>query len=296
VLTRKIKIDHPVETDCIDGNRVEIIVELGRCAPRKSNDFCARNSLADGCNDPTDWRNTPLPKLARWEHTRPGVEDLHSVYPGFELPDEITGRCIDQLVDQPGKILRMVIGEQACRRLIGRAAARDHVGGNGPGRPTKAKQRNLFRQVLPDPPNGLVNRRQGIVIDPGAELRQSSRLTQRFEPWTLTLFKTNTLTKRVRYHQNIGEQDRGIKTEAADRLQRYFRCKLWVEAKIEKSAGFFANSPIFRQIASGLTHQPNWRRSAGLTCQRAEQRFNHRTVRHILILTQTNLKRICCSS
>ncbi len=143
VLTCEIELNHPVKTNCIDGNRVEIIAQLSRSAARKPNDLRVRNPLTNGRNDSRGRLDAPLPELTRWENPRPGVEDLHRVYTGFELPDEITSRCIDQLVDQPGKILRMVIGEQARGRLIGRTTAGDHVGGNGPGRAAKAKQRYL---------------------------------------------------------------------------------------------------------------------------------------------------------
>ena len=76
----------------------------------------------------------------RRQHPRPGVEDLHGLDAGLQLPDQIAGRGIDQDIDECRETVRILIGEQARRRLVGRALAGDHVARNRPGRPTEAQQ------------------------------------------------------------------------------------------------------------------------------------------------------------
>ncbi len=82
----------------------------------------------------------------------------------------------------------------------------------------------------------------------------------------------------MRNDQNVGKQDRGIKTESTHRLKRYFDRKLRREAQFEKVAGFLADNLILRQIPSGLPHQPHRRRAPPSVIQDIEQRFVHRAI------------------
>ncbi len=61
------------------------------------------------------------------------------------------------------------------------------------------------------------------MIDLTSQPSKRSRIGKSIKPRTIATFKVDLLTKRVRNYQNIGEQDRGIKTEALHRLKRYLR-------------------------------------------------------------------------
>jgi hypothetical protein len=54
----------------------------------------------------------------------------------------------------------------------------------------------------------------------GYAVTRSDRILQRVEPRSFAFDKGYALPERMRHDQNIGKQDRGVETEAADRLQR----------------------------------------------------------------------------
>ena len=60
-----------------------------------------------------------------------------------------------------------------------------------------------------------------------------------------------------------------------DDLKTYTHRMLGREDEIEKVAGLFAQSSVFRQIAAGLAHQPDRRRVLPATFQDLEKRFVH---------------------
>ena len=215
----------------------------------------------------------------RRQHAGPGVEDLHRIRPGAQLLDQIARRHRDQNLDHAGEGLRLAIGHQPGRGLIGRAAPRHHVGRNRPRRAAEAEQGDILRQRVLDPADGLVDRRKHRVIGVGRKRVQLRRIVQRLQPRPFASLERHRAAERVRHDQNIGEQDRGIEAEAADRLQRDFRCKLGREAQIEKAPRALAQRAIFRQIAPGLAHEPHRRRRLRAARQDFEDRF-HETCLH----------------
>jgi hypothetical protein len=111
----------------------------------------------------------------------------------------------------------------------------------------------------------------------------------------------HTLTKRMRHEQDIGKQDRGVETEATDRLQRDLSRPFGVEAEIEKACGLLAQSPVFGKVPPGLPHQPKRRNGLGEThvtrggCagdvaptrsnkRQASKRISTGVVRHFLVI------------
>src|SRR5687768_9519309 len=82
----------------------------------------------------------------------------------------------------------------------------------------------------------------------------------------------------MRDHQNIGKENRGIEPEAADRLQRYFGCKLGREAEFEEGCDLAAHCTIFGQVTTSLPHQPDRRNGLALTVQHIDKRLVHRLV------------------
>ena len=189
----------------------------------------------------------------------------------------------------------MPISEQPRRRLIGRAAARDHIGRHRPRRAAEAQQRDRRRQIRLDPCNRLIDRRKLGVIDLGPQSFKRRRVVERIEPRSFTSLERHVLTESVRHHQNIGKQDRGVKAKAANRLQRNFCGELRIETQVKKVIRLLADCPIFRKISSRLPHQPNRRNGTAFACQRTKQRVGHRVIRHAPVLIQTKFNRICCS-
>ena len=85
------------------------------------------------------------------------------------------------------------------------------------------------------------------------------------------------LAERMRNDENIGEENRCVETEAANRLQRDLGCKLRREAKIEKVRHLRADVAVFRKITARLSHHPDGRNLAPLSAEDVEKdRFTHR--------------------
>ena len=81
-------------------------------------------------------------------------------------------------------------------------------------------------------------------------------IADRVEPGTLAGLEAHVLAERIGNHQDVGKQDRGVEAEPPDRLQRGFDRGLGVVAELKERAGLSTDRPVFRQVASGLAHQP----------------------------------------
>ena len=181
------------------------------------------------------------------------------------------GRGLDQPVDQLLENLRVAIGEQPRRGLLVAAAARDHVGRDRVGRATEADQRLRRIERRAHPRNRLVDGRKlfevDLIVQP-AELRPGSH---GIEPRPLALDEADLLAERVRDHEDVGEQDRGVEIEAPDRLERDLGRGFGRIAEIEEAARLGAKLAIFGKIASRLPHQPDRRRPEGFARKRFQE-------------------------
>ena len=75
--------------------------------------------------------------------------------------------------------------------------------------------------------------------------------------------KPEVRAQRLRQQQNVGEQNRGIKSIAADRLQRDLGRQFGIVTERQEIPGLRTGRPIFRQVASRLAHHPDWWRGQG---------------------------------
>ena len=121
---------------------------------------------------------------------------------------------LDQDVDQRRKGLGLAQREQPGRRLVGRAAAADHIGRDRPGRTTEADQGLFGRQSLPAPARSVSktgarwsSTRSGFSC---VERLGCHRLEQR----TFPSLEAHLLAQRIGNDQDIGKQDRRIEIEA----------------------------------------------------------------------------------
>ena len=142
VIARKIQIHHPVETNGIDFDVLDVAFQVAAGAARKPDDLRARHRAPHIGNDSLGRRNAPALEFVGRQNSCPGIEDLHSLDTGAELANEIIARSLDQNIDQMGERVGMTIGKQPRRRLVRRAVAGDHVGRNGPGPAAEAEKRH----------------------------------------------------------------------------------------------------------------------------------------------------------
>jgi hypothetical protein len=167
----------------------------------------------------------------------------------------------------------MAIAEQAGRRLIGRPVTGDHVCGDRPGRTAEADQRGLLRQFRAQPAHRLVDRqkihvkrlRAVAAVEP-VHLVRGDRRHER----TAAFLEAQVATKRMRNHQYVRKQDRGVEAEAADRLQGHLDGEVGIVAEVEKAACRPPRLAVFRQIAPRLAHHPDRRGKDRLSLQHIE--------------------------
>jgi hypothetical protein len=80
-------------------------------------------------------------------------------------------------------------------------------------------------------------------------------------------FEPEILPQRHRHDQNVGEQDRTVHPEAADRLERDLGRRIAVVDQREEAALLLPQRAIFGQVAPGLAHQPDRRNRLSRTLQ-----------------------------
>ena len=153
----------------------------------------------------------------------------------------------------------MPIGHHPRRRLIGRALSGDHIGRDRPRRAAEADQRDLRIERGAHPAQRFIHRLELGEVGLRRQRLDLLRRIQRIEPRAFADLEPDRAAERVGNDQNVGEDDRGVEIEAADRLQRDLGGEFRREAEIEEAAGFGAHLAVFRQIAAGLAHHPDRR-------------------------------------
>src|SRR5215468_9640597 len=118
LISRKSRIDGPIEADGIDRNIFHVTQERSANATRKSDYLGPGYVAAHFRNNARRGIDAPSLEFIRRQNAGPGIENLHGVRTCLQLPDQITGGRIDQLVDELGKSIRISIGKAPCRLLL----------------------------------------------------------------------------------------------------------------------------------------------------------------------------------
>jgi hypothetical protein len=268
-----LRLDRRVEADRVDADEGGEFRQLGPGAARKSDDGRLRRLGPDLGRERRHRRDAPAIEFGRGQHAGPGIEDLHRFRARRQLTDQVFGRGVDEPVDQGREQVRMAIGEEARRRLIRRPAPGDHIARHRPRGAAEADQRHVARQCGLEAVESFEHGRKPVPVGLAAELRQALSVADRVEARAVARFKGDALAERVRQDENVGEQDRTVEAEPADRLQRRLDGEGGVIAKIEKGRGFRPKIPVFRQIAPRLAHEPDRRRRLPLAGERGEERL-----------------------
>jgi hypothetical protein len=95
---------------------------------------------------------------------------------------------------------------------------------------------------------------------------------------------------RVRYGEDIGEQDRRVQRETIQRLQRHLGGVVRALAQAEKTASALPRLTVFRQIAPRLAHHPHGCVVGWLTQQGAQEGVVLQFEVHFLYLPFTKSK------
>ncbi len=180
----------------------------------------------------------------------------------------MVGADIDEQIHEALEGLRMPVGEEAGRRLLLRALAGDHVGGDRPGRATEAEQRRFPGEGGANAGDSLVDGLQHRGIVAITQTSDHGRILDRIHRGTFALEEADVAAERIRDRQDVGEDDRGVEAEAADRLERRLDRHLRRIAEMQEALRLLPDLPVLRQIAAGLAHEPDRRDGLDLARER----------------------------
>ncbi len=186
----------------------------------------------------------------------PGIEQLNHFDARRDLRREPFGRCRGQHPHQRGKALRITIGPTLDPAKIPAAPAFDHVGGDGPRCPGEADQRGLRPERRTHAPNRFEHGFEPQESTRGIQPRNAGGIGDRIEHGSFAVPVGEPLPQRVRQHQDVGKEDRGIHAEPPYRLQGQLGRQGGSEAQLDKILRLASHPAIFGQVAAGLSHQP----------------------------------------
>ncbi len=187
----------------------------------------------------------------------------------------------------------IAIGEPARLALLAAALPGDHIGRDGPGAAGKAEERGFGRQVRRDPADGAIDRLEPLRRPSGGPPAHRDRRAWARAAGPSPASNHRSCPSAQRHHQDVGEQDRAVEAEAADRLQRDLGRRLAVGGELEEAALLRPQRAIFGEIAPRLAHQPDRGNRLPRTLQRREQGLGGREVRaSILILYREEYKEV----
>ena len=210
-------------------------------------------------------------EIGAFQRSGPTVEQLDHFCTCGDLGGQIFNRCLGQKCNQRIENCRVRAFQPMRRTLIRGALPRDHIGCDGPWRACKADQRRLLRQGRGKVAHGLIDRRQGFVnIVCAAQPGEIGLTGDGGQARPLAVDEPQIRAQRLRHQQDVGEKDRGVKTEAPNGLQRHFGCQIGVIAQRQEITGLAPGGLVFGQISSSLAHHPDRRHRQGLARQCAQ--------------------------
>ena len=159
------------------------------------------------------------------------------------------------------------------RAKIARAAALHHIAGDGIRTAGKTDQRYAAIERFANLRHCVKDILQFRHVRYFEALYGDFILQWTVEFRPLIFHEAQTQPHRVRYGQNVGEQNRRVQVVAVNGLKRDLGGQLRILRQLHEAAGLRARGAVFRQIASRLTHQPNRRVFGGLAAQCAQKRI-----------------------
>ena len=198
--------------------------------------------------------HAPAHEFGLGQDPGPAVEQLHHVSAGIDL------RC--QMLEHPS--LRRSISRAKASAAPARTTARYKVGAEPPSTMYAASVHGAPAKPINAVSDGRLCRTCRMAAYTGARCSRSragrscsiaATLPHRLELGPAPSSK-RAAAQRVRHHQDVGEQNRGIETIAVNGLHGGFRRELGRIAELEKVSRLAAQT-IFGQVAASLPHQPD---------------------------------------
>src|SRR6266436_3286636 len=212
---------HCIEADPIDpGFRYVALVEK-TCTTREADDRMTRKALLQGRDDGSRRFDDQASERRFRQHTRPSVKELHDFGARLDLRCEKLDGALDENADQRVETLNIAIGPTLDLSKVSARPAFHHVGRDRPRRTGKPDQGSLRAERLGNAANGLEHRFKARNNLAGIEPGNAAAIRDRLEERALPFAKSQFLSERVRYQQNVGKQDRSVHAIAPHWLQSH---------------------------------------------------------------------------
>ena len=249
------KVDRPVDTE--DAGAAESLVgELRRRALGVEDDGEILWQCRDDLADPVE-RGRLVVRTR--DDAAPRVEDLDRIGAGadlhLEIRDERDREFFHQRVEE-----RAVAEEQFLNaaEIVG-AAALDHVGRESPRRTAETEQRFLALEFRLHERERLAHVVEALRDRVGPQrVELGARVETVFHPDAALLAEFVALAHRLGDDEDVGENNRGVESEAPQRLQRHFGGERGRSHHLEEGA-LGLEGAVFGKVTAGLAHHPDGR-------------------------------------
>jgi hypothetical protein len=211
------------------------------------------------------------------QQPRPAVEQHHRLRPRRDLRQQVGDAGRRQNLDQPVEGLWVAGGHAPRLGEFLRAAALDHIAGDREGRADEADQgrgRMFLREFGPDAADRLEHRRDLTHEARGIQRVHFIHSPERREAGAVALGELQIPPQGPGEDEDVAEEDGAIHPEAPDRLQGGIGRAGRVQAERHEIRRFRPQLPVFRQISSGLPHQPDRWRPDRFPAKRLQQSFH----------------------
>ena len=265
-----VERDRPIHANDI-GSAIRHAVEPGHSAFGKINHGNAR--AFDFGDDPADGREGEFLEACRIEDSRPRIENLDRLRAGVHLRAAVVDYDIGDFFDKHAK--EVGTGEAPFFGVLEsfRAAALDHVGGEGPWRPGEADERHPVGKVTADFADRLHHEAEVLVRLHGPEgLQRGFVAERRGKLRPLALAEVEFHSHGLGDHENVRKENGGIHSEDVDRLEGDLGREVGPFIHFGKRV-VFPDGAVFGQVAARLAHDPNRRALHGLAVAGAEEKM-----------------------
>ncbi len=248
-----IERDAPIEADDVGSGFIHRGQQRGAVGA-KINYRCAGflQALDHGCN----MRQNVAAIIFNAEAADPAIENLNDVGAGTDLSGRVFGGDVDQLAHQlipvSGRVVHHFLGVE----IVARAAAFDHVAGEGEGSSAETDDGNFSCKMFRNQGDrfGDITKFGSAV---GAELGYiffgaDGLLDDR----TFSGGKMEGQAHDFERKQKVGEDDGGVDSEKFGGGDGDFGGEFGLLADFEQGM-LLANGAVLRHVASGLAHEPD---------------------------------------
>ena len=198
------------------------------------------------------------PEIISFQSRTPGVKNLYSLRASFDLRVKIFDRCFGCDIHQVIENFRCLFGQGLDCRKLAAGAAFHHVRTDCEWAACETDQWHLAIQFTTYSAHRVKNVAELFFnVRDSQALNGVGSLYRALKLWPFSGLEIEAKPHRVRNRQNIGKQNRGVQLVAPERLHRYFARELRVFAQAKEIARLSTRCAIFRQVTSGLTHDPH---------------------------------------